>query len=107
MYRVHEGMYTNIPGGKDSRCTASDAGQGCFKFKLPIFLQVQLKGGLGGGEWDYALARTASDIRVRPQGCRPLAADAPADSELRANRLRGTVALMASESRREESLLTV
>ena len=20
MYRVHEGMYTNIPGGKDSRC---------------------------------------------------------------------------------------
>ena len=21
MYRVHEGMYTNIPGGKDSRCT--------------------------------------------------------------------------------------
>ena len=52
----------------------------CFKFKLPIFLQVQLKGGLGGGEWDYALTRTASDIRVRPQGCRPLAADANSES---------------------------
>ena len=23
MYRVHEGMYTNIPGGKDSRWCAS------------------------------------------------------------------------------------
>ena len=63
--------------------TASDAGPGCFKFKLPIFLQVQLKGGLGGGEWDYALTRTASDIRVRPQGCRPLAADAPAELRVR------------------------
>ena len=41
---------------------------------LHIFLQI--KWGV-----DHALTHTASDIRVRPQGCRPLAA--AADSELR------------------------
>ena len=41
-----------------------------------IFLQVQTKGKwVGGGEWDHALTHTASDIQVRLQGCRPLAAD--------------------------------